>query len=183
MVSRQENNRPRSSIFEIGVSIILLLLVLFVAAPLFERMMQNFEKTAVKQLVSQLNSAAQFKLAEYVALDKLKSLPKQISGNPIAWLDAEDIIGWDGYLGEVVRVDFNQLTAQSWQYDQTTRRLIYKVEYIDGLNNDDPIKDRIQYRFVLDFVDYDNDGVFDDDVDTISGLRVEAVYPYQWVQG
>jgi len=181
MRSRQENIRFRSREVEVTVSVVVLLAALLIAVPFVNRILQNFEKTTVQQIVNQLNSAAQFKIAEYVALDKLMMLPKQLDENPLNWINPEDIAGWDDYLGETNTVIFKNLDDGKWQYEQLTKRLIYKIEYADKIINDDPIKNRIQFRFKLEFVDYDNDGVFDQNVDTISGLRVEPIYSYHWL--
>lgn len=182
MFSRQENNRPRLSLFEIVVSVILLLILLLVAQPFFSKMLENFERTALQQIVRQLNAAAYFKMAEYVALDKLQQLPEQLDENPVYWLDIDDLEGWEQYLGEVDSVNFEQLEEQIWVYDKSTNRLIYKVKYPYLLDNEDPVSNRIQFRVEMDYMDYNRDKRFDADTDTISGLMIVAVYPYRWLQ-
>jgi len=183
MFSRQENNRRRPRVVEVTVSVVVLLAAFLFAIPYVNRIMRNFEKTTVQQIVSQLNSVAQFKLAEYVALDKLKLLPKQLDDNPMNWISPKDIVGWEDYAGEVKSVIIENLDGGQWQYDLTTKRLIYKVKYIDKIINDDPKSNRIQFRFKLEFVDYNDDGIFDENTDTISGLHIEPVYSYHWING
>jgi len=182
MFNRWRTIRSRRGLFSVGVSVILVLILLLLAQPFFSRMLENLERTAVQQIVRQLNSAAQFKMAEYVALDKLNLLPEQIGVNPVAWLDINDLGGWNGYQGEVNNINFGQLEVQQWVFDKLTRRLVYKVKYPELLNNQDPQNNRIQFRVEMDFVDFNNDGNFDAKTDTINGLIVMAVYPYQWQQ-
>ncbi|PCJ49045.1 MAG: hypothetical protein COA74_07200 [Gammaproteobacteria bacterium] len=185
LVSRYQNNQARFSKSEVVLSVVLVLVLVLVALPFFTRMLENIERTALQQIVRQLNAAAKMKMAEYVALDKLQRLPEQMRINPVNWLDIRDLGGWDRYKGEVEiveLVDFEQLGEQSWVFDKTTGRLIYKLAYPELLINEDPINNRIQFRVRMDYVDFDVKGKFDTKTDTITGLFVEAVYPYHWVK-
>ena len=181
LVSRYQNNRPRFTKSEVILSVVLVLVFILVALPFFSRMLENLERTALQLIVRQLNAAAYMKMAEYVALDKLQLLPDQLRLNPVNWLELPDLGGWDRYQGEVNEVDFEQLDEQSWVFDKSTGRLIYKVNYPELLINGDPIYNRIQFRVKMDYVDYDDNGRFDAKTDTITGFLVQAVYPYQWV--
>jgi len=165
------------------VSLILLLMLLVVGQPFFSKMMQNFERTAVRQVVTQLNSAASFKVAEYIALDKLPELSEQLTNNPLMWLELDDLGGYDRYQGEIEVLNFQELNTKQWIYDRSTNRLIYKVEYPELLINEDPIAQRIQFHLQLEYSDLNEDGRFDADNDKITGLVIAPVYPYQWRQG
>ena len=164
------------------VTLTLLLMLLLVAQPFFSKMMQSFERTAFNQVVTQLNAAASFKVAEYIALDKLPELPKQLANNPLSWLELDDLGGYDRYQGEVETLNFEQLDSKQWIYDRSTNRLIYKVKYPELLSNDDPIAQRIQFRLQLEYSDLNEDGRFNADKDRITGLAIVSVYPYQWRQ-
>jgi len=182
MFRRFENNRPRLSQSEIVVSIVILLVFILIAIPFFNRMFENIERTAMQQIIRQLNAAANIKMAEYVALDKLKEFPEQLRSNPVNWLDVRDLKGWDRYLGEVEQVDFEQLEEQNWIYDKSRGRLIYKVDYPELLINNDPIQNRIQFKVKMDYIDFNSNGKFDASTDTINGLIIEAAHPFRWKQ-
>jgi hypothetical protein len=164
------------------VSLTLLLMLLVVGQPFFSKMMQNFERTAVSQVVTQLNTAASFKVAEYIALDKLPELSEQLTNNPLSWLELDDLGGYDRYQGEVEELNFEQLDSKQWVYDRSTNRLVYKVKYPELLINEDPIAQRIQFRLQLEYSDLNEDGRFDADKDKITGLVIVPAYPYQWRQ-
>jgi len=181
MFSRQENNRFRVSLFEIVVSVILILIFLLLARPFFGKMLENIERTAFQQVIGHLNIAANFKMAEYVALDKLNRLPQELNKNPVTWLGIEELDGWDRYLGEVDSLDFEQLDAQHWVFDKSMSRLIYKVKYQKLLENKDPIENRIQFRLKMDYIDFDENGQFDNETDAINGFRFVPVYPFRWI--
>jgi len=163
-------------------SLFILLIILLVAQPFFSKMLENFERTALQQVVRQLNVATNLKMAEYVALDKMQQLPEQLTENPIAWLDLDDLGGYGRYNGEVDRLDFEQLEPRHWVYDRFSMRLIYKVEYTELLVNEDPVAERIQFRLILDYSDLNEDGRFDANGETISGIMIVPVYPYHWRQ-
>ncbi len=162
------------------VSLTLLMMLLLVGQPFFSKMMQNFERTAFNQVVIQLNAAASFKVAEYIALDKLPELPEQLANNPLSWLELDDLGGYDRYQGEVEILSFEELGSKQWIYDRSTNRLVYKVKYPELLSNDDPIAERIQFRLQLEYSDLNEDGRFDADKDKITGLVIAPVYAYQW---
>ena len=173
--------QQRLSFFEIVVSIAVIVVFLLVAQPFFSQMMENVERISVQQIVRKLNAAATLKMAEHVALDKLHLIEGELRENPVAWLDLDDLGGWDRYQGEVEFVNFHQLREQRWIYDQSTGRLIYKLAYPELVDNDDPIKNRIQFRLMIDYVDINQDGQYTKKLDTINTLKVEAVYPYRWL--
>lgn len=181
MFSRWKKIPFRPNLFEMAISVILLLIVLFLARPFFSKMLESFERTAVQQIVRQLNAAAAFKMAEYIALDKLKQLPTQLLENPITWLGIDDLSGWDRYRGEVDDLDFQQMAEQSWVYDRRMHRLVYKLGYPTLVENNDPLANRIQFRLVMDYVDHNNDGRFSAGIDSINALLVNPVYAYRWI--
>lgn len=182
MFSRQKNNRPDLRRFEIVFSVIIVLLFLLLAQPFFSKMLENFERTSLQQIVRQLNAAAIYKMAEYVALDKLQLLPEQLDNNPVTWLDINSLEGKDRYQGEVDNLDFEQLQEQHWIYEKTSRRLIYKLKYPFLIENEDPVKNRLQFRLKMDYLDYNDNQRFDSKTDTINGLIIEPIYPYRWLQ-
>ena len=144
-----KEDRSREIFFRIALGLFVLVLLLLVVQPFITKMLQNFERTAMQQVVVQLNVAANFKMAEYVALDKLQQLPEQLSENPMSWLDLDDLGGYDRYLGEVDKLNFEQLDSKQWVYDRSVNRLIYKVKYPELLRNEDPFANRIQFRLLL----------------------------------
>jgi hypothetical protein len=182
MFHRFENNRPRLNQSEIVISIVILLVFILIAMPFFNRLLENIERTSMQQIIRQLNAAANIKMAEYVALDKLKQFPEQLRSNPVNWLDVRDLNGWDHYQGEVELLDFEQLEEQHWVYDKSRGRLIYKIGYPELLINNDPIQNRIQFKVKMDYIDFNRSGKFDATTDTINGLVIEAVYPFRWKQ-
>jgi competence protein ComGC len=172
--------QQRLSLFEIIFSVAVISVFLLVAKPFFSKMMENVERTALQQVIRNLNAAATLKMAEYVALDKLQLIQGEIRENPVSWLNLDDLGGWDRYQGEVRLVNFKQLKEKSWIYEQSTSRLIYKLANPELLDNEDPINNRIQFALKLDYVDINEDGQFTKEVDTINTLRVESIHPYRW---
>jgi len=173
--------RSGINLIRVILGLLILLAFLFVAQPFIDKMLESFERTAIQQTVRQLDTAINFKIAEYVALDRLQELPEQLNKNPMSWLELDDMGGYDRYLGEVEKLDYSLLKAGHWVFDRATGRLVYKVKYPKRLNNGDPVTDRIQYRLVLEYSDLDEDGQFDADTDKVSGMMMQAEYPYQWL--
>jgi len=143
-------------------------------------MQENLERTGVQQTVRQLNAAINFKIAEYVALDKLQALPEKLDDNPMSWLNLDNIGGHNRYSGEVEALEFKLLVAGKWVFDRSSGHLIYKVKYPKRLKNEDPLVDRIQFELVLEYTDLDKDGQFIAGKDKVSGIVMAPVYPYQW---
>ena len=163
-------------------SLFVLLIILLVAQPFFSKMLRNFERTALQHVVLQLNVVVNFKMAEYVALDKLQLLPEQLGENPMAWLDLDDLGGYNRYLGEVDQLDFEQLEVKQWVYDRSINRLVYKVKYPELLMNEDPVANRIQFLLALEYNDVNENGHFDAEIDKVSGITIVPEYPYRWLQ-
>lgn len=182
MFRRFENNRPRLGQSEVVISVVILLVFILIAMSYFNRIIENSERTTVQQIIRQLNAAANIKMAEHVALDKLKQFPEQFRNNPVNWINDKDVKGWEHYQGEVEQLDFEKLEVQHWVYDKWTERLIYKVGYPELLINSDPIQNRLQFKVKMDYVDFNSNGKFDVTTDTINGLVVKAVYPFRWKQ-
>ena len=179
--SWNKKSRPRQIFIWLVVSLVVLLMILLVAQPFFSKMMKNFERVALQQVITQLNIAANFKLAEYVALDKLPQLPEKLTENPIAWLDVDDLGGYNRYIGEVERLNFGQLDNKQWAYDRSSNRLVYKLRYPELLRNEDPVANRIQFRLAMDYSDLNENGHFDAKTDKVTGLRIVPEYPYRWL--
>jgi len=165
------------------LGLILILIFWLLARPFVDKMMENFERTSVQQTVGQLNTALNFKMAEYIALDKLYELPQQLATNPIAWLELDNLGGYGNYQGEVEELDFKRLDAGNWAFDRSVNYLIYKVKYPEQLESDDPIINRIQFKLALEYSDLDKNGQLNVNIDKISGISMVPVYTYQWKKG
>jgi len=179
--SWNNKSRPRQIFIWLVVSFVVLLMILLVAQPFFSKMMKNFERIALQQVITQLNIAANFKLAEHVALDKMPQLPEKLTENPIVWLDVDDLGGYNRYIGEVERLNFGQLDNKQWAYDRSSNRLVYKLRYPELLRNEDPVANRIQFRLAMDYSDLNENGHFDAKTDKVTGLRIVPEYPYRWL--
>ena len=174
------SSKLRLSQIEILTSVVIGLLLFLLGLPFYHKMMQNIERTALQQILRQLNAAATLKMAEYVALDKLSLMSEQVRVNPISWLDIREMQGWGSYQGEASNVNFAKMDEQTWIYDQSLDRLIYKVAYPELLVNSDPVANKIQFKVDFDYVDYNENGQFDSTTETINGLMIVALYPYRW---
>ena len=179
MIGRQEKTPLR--LFTIIVSVVVLLIMLLLVQPFFSKMLENFERTTVQQIISQLNTAANFKMAEYVALDKLHHLPEELNKNPVTLFGIDDLGGWERYRGEVEIVNFEAMDKQTWFYERLTGRLIYRLAHPDLVENNDPVKDRLQFRLVIDYNDLDKNGKFTSTTDTVNTLLIQPVYGYRWL--
>ena len=178
-----KESQPGLILLKSMLGLVLLLILWLLARPFVDKMMENFERTSVQQTVGQLNTALNFKMAEYIALDKLHELPQQLATNPIEWLELDNLGGYGNYQGEVEELDFERLDAGNWTFDRSVNHLVYKVKYPGQLESDDPLANRIQFKLNLEYSDLDKNGQLNVNIDKISGISMVPVYTYQWKKG
>jgi hypothetical protein len=157
---------------------ILILLSAFWVWPFVRSIMINMERTAFEQRVASLQRVVEYKVAEYMAVEALTRLPELLEQNPWQWQGQKQQV--ENEIIEQETLDFDGMSRGSWAYESGTKRLIYKLYHDEHVINDDPLPNRIQFQLQLEVTDINNDGVYDPQQDTVTGLTLLPVFSYQW---
>lgn len=133
------------------------------------------ERIAFMQVRSQLQSALVLEAAERITRGESRALSSLEASNPMGLLLTPPA----NYLGAVPAVKEDPAAA-SWIFDESRRRLIYRVgkyntfEALSGPREWVELEVRFAYR------DRDSDGAYNPSVDSFDGLRLDTVNPYRW---
>lgn len=158
---------------------IFILLSAFWVWPFVRSIMINMERTAFEQRVAGLQRVVEYKVAEYMALEELSRLPELLEQNPWQWQNQKQQL-LESEIIEQETLDFKGMKSGTWAYESKSKRLIYKISHTKYVINEDPLPNRIQFQLALEVTDTNDDGVFDPQQDTVTGLTLVPVYSYQW---
>lgn len=135
------------------------------------------QRAAFLQTRADLQSALLLEAADRITRGEAHTLADLAGTNPMALL----LVPPANYEGELAAPDDGaSLPRASWFYDETNRRLVYRVgkyTHFDGLGGP---ADRVELAAAFVFADRDNDGEYDVGSDRFTGLRLEPVHAYDW---
>ncbi len=166
------------SLFELLVVIVIVSVLVVIAISRLLALQVDAERVVMESTVGALRSALGIKVAESIVKQKISALPAYEDSNPMNLL--AEIPG--NYLGEMEGTDPYILEKGSWYFDKPAKTLVYIVDntgYFSGGISDPP---RARFKIRLVYTDADGNGVFDNGVDPIEGLRLAALEPYKWVK-
>ncbi len=166
------------SLLELVVVIVVISILLTVAISRLLALQVDAERVVMETVVGTLRSAIGIKVAEHIARQNIAGLKDLVGSNPMDRLAELP----RNYLGELDGPDPSRLEGGNWYFDTRSRVLVYLVRnkgFFTGGLGDPP---RAGFAIRLVYADTNRNGVFDPGIDSIEGLRLEAVAPYAWSQ-
>jgi general secretion pathway protein G len=164
------------SLLELVVVIVIISILLTVAVSRLLALQVDAERVAMETVAGTLRSAIGIKVAEHIVRHDVAGLKGLEGSNPMDRLAELP----RNYLGELDGPDLSRLEDGNWYFDSRSRVLVYLVRnkgfFTSGLG--DPPRAGFAIRLV--YADRNGNGVFDQGVDSIEGLRLVAVSPYAW---
>jgi general secretion pathway protein G len=164
------------SLLELVVVIVLISILLAVAIERLLLTKARAEGTAMEQLVGTIRSAMTIRVAELVAGAHVPEVATLVGSNPILLLAEPP----QNYLGQLFGPDPSILPSGGWYFDQRDRALCYLVESADYFQSALPAPPRACFAVVLVFDDMNGNKRYDPAEDTLRGLRLIELAPYEW---
>jgi len=164
------------SLLELVIVIVLLSILLAVAIERLLLMKARAESSAMEQVVGTLRSAITIRVAELIARARVAEVSTLVRSNPMLLLAERP----QNYLGELFGADPATLPAGNWYFDRRERALCYLVESADYFGSALPAPPRACFAVEPVFEDANRNGRYDPAVDTLRGLRLIGLAPYEW---
>lgn len=166
-----------TKLFRFIVLLILILIFITVATIKIWELRIAAERVGITHTINSLKSAVGVKLSEIVIREGINSLAKLDKSNPMRLWNPPPI----NYTGE-----FNNINAPIeqgiWYYNTDAQMLIYRVRFTDNFITSNPnLPDLVRYQLRLEYLDYNNNGQFDSNLDTAIQLDLQPVDTYQWL--
>jgi general secretion pathway protein G len=133
------------------------------------------ERIAFVQVQSQLKSALLLEAAERITRGESRTLLSLDASNPMGLLLTPPA----NYRGAVPAVN-EYLPAATWVFDESRRRLVYRVGKFNKFEALSGPNDMVELEVQFAYRDRDSDGVYNPSVDSFGGLKLAAVNPYRW---
>ena len=166
------------SLLELIVVIVIISILLVIAISRLLALQVDAERVAMETVAGTLRSAIGIKVAEFIVKQDVRNLGSLDGSNPMdrfAEFPAN-------YLGELDNPDPKTLDDGNWYFDKRSQTLVYLVRnkgfFRGGLS--DPPRARFAIRLV--YTDRNGNGRYDSTVDSVEGLRLAVLEPYQWVK-
>ena len=175
---RRQSGHRGFSLIELLVVVLIVSILMVVAISRLLALQVDAERVVMESTVGAVRSALGIKVAELIVKQKVSALPAYESKNPMSLLAEVP----KNYLGEMEATDPHALEKGSWYFDKPSQALVYLVDntgYFSG-GVDDPPRARFKFRVV--YTDTNGNGVFDNGVDPIEGLRLAAIESYKWTK-
>lgn len=159
----------------LAVSIILISILAMVFFSRASDQSQQLEAAMMETTLTQLEQALLWKTLEKSLQHKERDLQNFVNMNPFEWLEQQSL-NYSGKWGS--RSAQNQ--AGRWFYDEQGQSVVYKVIHIDALDNSYDPSDELRFRVALDYIDRNDSGVFEEQVDRLVGLKLVSEQTYHW---
>ena len=161
--------RPRRasrgfSLLELVLVIALISVLLAIAIDRLLLVKARAESTAMEQVLGTLRSAMTIRVAELVARGRIAEVATLARTDPMLLLAERP----QNYLGELFGPDASTLEVGNWFFDTRDRVLCYLVESTDYFESG--LSAPARACFAIEPVS----------VDTLRGLRLAAIAPYEW---
>lgn len=164
------------SLLELVIVIVIISVLMVLAVSRLLALQVDAERVTMEMVAGTLRSAIGMKVAESIVKSKVADLHSMEASNPMALLAETPT----NYLGEVDDVDPRSLEAGNWYFDKRERVLVYLVRHRAFFTGGqaDPLRARFALKVV--YSDRNGNGVFDQGVDRVEGLRLGPVEKYFW---
>jgi prepilin-type N-terminal cleavage/methylation domain-containing protein len=164
------------TLIELAVVVVAIGLLAGLAVERLLPLFSTAERIAFMQVRAHLQSALLLETADRITRGESRTLAAMSAGNPMDLL----LKAPANYLGVMAGPGADGVPARHWYYDSTLDRLVYRVGSLARFDGLDGPRDRIELTVRLDYRDWDDDGVFDAQVDDFRGIQLEAVHPFAW---
>ncbi len=162
--------------FELGVSIIIISILFVYLVEKFSDLTTFTEQTGVSVIIRNMHSNLDLYKADRIIKGQYTDLDEILSLNPVGTVFPPP----DSYRGEFNRPNPERFQPGDWYFDAENKYLVYHVINSDRFIGGATSPPRIRLRLEPVYRDINNNTVYDPGVDTLSGLGLNIVEPYQW---
>lgn len=166
------------SLLELVIVIVIISVLMVLAISRLLALQVDAERVTMEMVVGTLRSTIGMKVAESIVKSKVSDLKFFEGSNPMDLLAEVP----RNYLGEKEDVDPLKLEDGNWYFDKREKALVYLVRnkgfFEGGVAN--PPRARFSVRLI--YSDINSNGVFDQGIDKVEGLRLNSVEPYSWLR-
>jgi len=168
--------RRSLSRFELGICLIIIAVLFYFAVGKISDLSVYTEQTGIKIIIRNMQSNLDLYKAEKMISGALDDMAEMVNASPVGIIFSPP----ENYRGEFQSPDPLRFSPGDWYYDMGNKHLVYHVIHSDRFISSAPAPARI--RLILDpvFIDIDGNSKFDVDIDTIRGLVLKKVEPYEW---
>ncbi|HKQ30056.1 MAG TPA: prepilin-type N-terminal cleavage/methylation domain-containing protein [Burkholderiales bacterium] len=164
------------SLLEFVVVIVIVSVLLVIAISRLLVLQVDAERVAMETVTGTLRSAIGIKVAESLVKHQIRDLGLLEGSNPMDRLAEFP----RNYLGEFDNTDPRALENGNWYFDRSSRVLVYVVRNDSFFEGGLPDPPRARFAVQLVYTDRNANGRFDATIDSVEGLRLAALEPYQW---
>lgn len=187
------------------MELIMALLILSVMIGYFGHYMYSVfgkvEKSLVDRTLLNINSSLNYQASFALMNRDIESLNQMVLMNPmdlmISSIGSEKImvnlqennalvttdhiaITPSNYGGVVIDDSDPHLDSGQWYFDQDDSLLFYKINNTEFFTSDIDGPARIRYKVHMDYIDQNNDNLFNPSVDKFNSIKLKAVDHYEW---
>lgn len=170
-------NQRGFSLLELVIVIAIIVLLLVIAVDKLLPLRVDAERTAMENVLGSLKSALSIEVAAQIAKGRIPSLAALQDSNPMRRLSETP----NNYLGELDAPDPASIEGGQWYFDRRDNTLVYRVSNVESFQTPLPGPARARFAVRLDYDDMNGNNHFDTGVDTLRGLRLEALDAYTWI--
>ncbi|HEU5338377.1 MAG TPA: prepilin-type N-terminal cleavage/methylation domain-containing protein [Sulfuricaulis sp.] len=164
------------SLLELVIVIVIISVLMVLAMSRLLALQVDAERVTMEMVAGTLRSAIGMKVAQSIVKSRIDDLPSLEGGNPMTLLAETP----PNYLGEKEGVDPGKLEAGNWYFDKREKALVYLVRHKGFFTGGQPNPPRARFMLRLVYSDRNGNGVFDQGVDSVEGLRLSPIEKYSW---
>lgn len=165
------------SLLELVVVIAIIVLLLVIAVNKLLPLRIDAERTAMENVLGALKSGLSIEVAAHVAKGQIPALAALADSNPMRRLSEIP----KNYAGELDAPDPATVEGGQWYFDRHDHTLVYRVSNVEYFKTTLAGSARARFAVRLDYDDVNGNGRFDNGVDAIRGVRLEALEAYSWI--
>ncbi len=181
-VARQKTGAPGRergfTLLELTVVVIIVSFLAVIAIARLLAILADAERVTMESVVGTLRSALGMAVAEAIVHQDLRGLEALQGSNPMQRLAEVP----PNYLVALEHPEPTNLEDGNWYFDKPAGELVYLVrhkEYFSGGAGNPP---RARFAVRLVYADRNGNGRYDSGVDSVEGLRLAPVEPYEWTR-
>lgn len=164
------------SLLELVLVIVLVVVLVITALENLLPLRGQAESARFAQTLGALRGALGLTISERVLAGGLPAVAGLAQENPMTWLAVTP----GNYTGASDHLDPAGLPPGGWGFDNTTRSLVYRVQYPEYFQGGDPGPPHIRLTVRLDYADRNGNRRFDP-ADNLRGVALVASADYAWV--
>jgi len=162
--------------FELVIVIILISILGVIALDRMWSWRIAAERAMIKTVRGNIRSALGLETAQLALQGKLNQLPKLAGSNPFSLLAQNP----SDYIGEFKNNNPKTQQLGIWYFNPTEQAIIYNLRYSKDFKTKLKGQPRVRFRIKLIYSDKNRNHRYDAKIDTIAGLDLLPLEPYQW---